>query len=81
MVIQIFTLADFEALINTPENRERHVVNYLQAGTAVWLVEPNKRTIEAYTPDHAPLFLQLGDALEGGPLPGFQLPLAEIFPE
>ncbi|MGQ9889985.1 MAG: Uma2 family endonuclease [Aggregatilineales bacterium] len=30
------------------------IVNYLRAGTAVWLVDPAQKTVEIYTPDAAP---------------------------
>jgi Uma2 family endonuclease len=54
---------------------------YLQAGVRlVWLVDPASRTVSVFRPDAAPRTLGEGDILDGGDiLPGFSLPVAEIF--
>ena len=58
------------------------IVNYLQAGTAVWVVDPDRRTVEVYTPAAAPRTLAANDTLDGGSvLPGFRLTVQDIFPE
>lgn len=57
------------------------VANYLAAGTLVWLVNPEARTVEVYRPGRPAQRLTLEDALEGDAvLPGFTLPVREMFP-
>ena len=56
--------------------------NYLAAGTVVWIVYPEKKTIEVYTPGQPVQILNTHDTLSGGEvLPGFELPVNEIFAE
>jgi Uma2 family endonuclease len=54
---------------------------YLDAGVRlVWLVDPTTRTVTVYRPNAAPETLGGGDHLVGGDvLPGFALPVAEMF--
>jgi Uma2 family endonuclease len=54
---------------------------WLAAGTRmVWVVDPEKQTLTVYAPERQPRTLRLADTLQGEDvLPGFQLPLAEIF--
>lgn len=57
------------------------VAEYLAAGTSlVWVVEPGRKTVTAYNADRSARLLIEGDELDGGDvLPGFKLPLSEIF--
>lgn len=57
------------------------VAYYLSHGVReVWVVEPKPRQVTIHRRDQEPLRLGVGDAVEGGDLlPGFRLPLAEIF--
>jgi Uma2 family endonuclease len=57
------------------------VTMYLQAGVRlVWLVDPAERTVTVFRPDAALKLLGEGDALDGGDvLPGFSVPVADIF--
>jgi Uma2 family endonuclease len=56
------------------------VVNYLRIGTAVWVVDPDAQRVEVYAFDAPPRLAHIGDVLDGGSvLPGFTLPVAEIF--
>lgn len=56
------------------------VVNYLRAGTTLWMVDPERKSVEVYAPDHKPKVLTMQDTLDGAPvLPGFSLPVSEIF--
>lgn len=57
------------------------VAMYLQAGTPlVWLVNPATRTVVVFRSDMDPVTLAGSDALDGGEvLPGFSVPVAEIF--
>lgn len=54
---------------------------YLKHGVlVVWVVDPRRATVVVHTPDGLARRLALGDTLEGGEaLPGFALPLAELF--
>ncbi len=56
---------------------------YLDAGARlVWLVAPPTRTVRVYAPGAAPTVRSMGDLLDGGSvLPGFALPVAELFRE
>jgi Uma2 family endonuclease len=57
------------------------LVNYLNAGTVVWIVDPDKKQVEVYASGQAKK-LGLNDTLDGGAvLPGFTLPVKEIFPD
>lgn len=63
------------------EKRLRYkIMNYLQAGTVVWVVYPETKTIEIYTPNQSVQFLSETDTLTGGDiLKGFSLPVSDIF--
>ena len=56
------------------------VADYLAAGTRmVVVVNPRNRTVNVHTPDGA-VTLKLGDTLDGGDVvPGWQMPLTDIF--
>ena len=56
---------------------------YLQAGTSlVWLVNPATRTVVVFRSEMDPVTLGESDTLDGGDvLPGFSVPVAEIFSE
>lgn len=58
------------------------VFNYLKAGTIVWVVDPDKKQVEIYTPGGEARRIGIDGTLDGGEvLPGFTLPVKEIFPE
>jgi Uma2 family endonuclease len=66
---------------NTAEEMERKLKEYFLAGTRlVWLIDPDARTVEVYTsPDEATTLTE-ADTLTGGDvLPGFALPLKQLF--
>ncbi len=67
---------------NTPAEMERKLREYFLAGVRlVWMIDPRKRSAEVYTiPDAPAAILDDMEALDGGDvLPGFTLPLAELF--
>lgn len=65
-----------------PSNLRIKIVNYLRAGTTVWVVDPAKQQVEIYVPDKAPQTLTVADTLTGGVLlPDFELAVKDIFPD
>jgi Uma2 family endonuclease len=66
---------------NDPGDIRIKLFNYLRAGTVVWLVDPDKKEVEVYASGQAKK-LGLDSILDGGDvLPGFTLPVKEIFPD
>ena len=57
------------------------IAMYLDAGVRlVWLVDPASQTVTIFRPDAIPTKLDADDTLDGDEvLPGFTLPIAEIF--
>jgi Uma2 family endonuclease len=66
---------------NTESDILRKISIYLDGGTrSVWLVRPEQQTITVFTPENPERILTAADTLEGGEvLPGFTLPLSELF--
>lgn len=63
---------------NTDEEMRVKIVNYLAAGTVVWLVDPGRR-IERHRPNLPVQILGPDDMLDGGDiLPGFALAVRDI---
>lgn len=60
--------------------REKAVYYLANGSRLVWLIYPAKRLIEVYSPDADVEILLEGDTLTGGEiLPGFTLPVADVF--
>jgi Uma2 family endonuclease len=56
------------------------IVNYLRAGVTVWIVDPDKQQVEVYAPNEDPIPLGIEGVIDGGKaLPGFRLPVKDIF--
>lgn len=78
---------DFAVEIKSPTDRKRALrrkaEKYLQYGTKlVWLVFPEDKIVEVYTPDDDVQTYGVDDTLTGGDvLPEFTLPVREIFPQ
>lgn len=68
---------------NTKKEMSRKLLEYFEAGVMfVWYVDPIARTVEVFTSPDQSVVLREGEILDGGaPLPGFQLPLSELFSE
>jgi Uma2 family endonuclease len=71
-------------IISPSERRakgERKIAEYRAAGVPLLLIlRPRQRTITVYEPGKPPRILHEGDTLDGGSvLPGFALPVREIF--
>lgn len=76
---------DLAVEVVSPSNRPGEVAEkvdlYLEAGVSlVWSVDPRRRTVTVYRAGRAPRRLSMGDELDGEEiLPGFRLPVANIF--
>ena len=76
---------DLAVEVISPSNKvadmHRKIRQLLAAGTAlVWIVHPETRTVEVHTQSGATT-LENDDRLSGGDvLPGFEIPVREIFP-
>jgi Uma2 family endonuclease len=73
-----------EVETNTTAATERRlrakVLRYLEAGVLLWVVYPETREVEMYAPGQDMRKLGIADTLDGGDvLPGFRLPLKDIF--
>jgi len=68
---------------NTRQEMDRKRSEYFRAGTRlVWQVDPRARTVSVYTAPDNPTILRDTEVLSGTPvLPGFSLPLSELFAE
>lgn len=66
---------------NSKAELKRKLREYFEAGVRLaWLVDPKARTVVVHTSAKASKKLAVGSTLEGGEvLPGFALPLAELF--
>jgi Uma2 family endonuclease len=66
---------------NTPGEMDRKLKNYFFAGTRlVWYIDPARRSVRVYTSPDQCVELTERQTLEGGAvLPGFALPLAQLF--
>ena len=67
---------------NQADDIHRKVRQLLKAGTAlIWLIYPDTRTVAVHTPTGA-VTLEETDTLAGGEvLPGFAIPVSDIFPK
>lgn len=73
---------DFPSTYRSQETLRIKVVNYLHAGTLVWLVRPEIKLVEVYKPGQPVKIVRLDGMLEGDEiLPGFTLPVKAIFPD
>ncbi|MHC4974711.1 MAG: Uma2 family endonuclease [Planctomycetota bacterium] len=76
---------DLAVEVLSPDDRPGYVrdkvAEWLEAGArAVWVVDPSARTVTVHEPGGEPCVLDEAAALPGGDvLPGFELPVAEIF--
>jgi Uma2 family endonuclease len=68
---------------NTKGEMRLKLREYFGAGVRlVWYVDRRSRTVEVFTAVNRSTILREGDTLDGGDiLPGFQLPLSQLFPE
>lgn len=66
---------------NSPRAMRLKIANYLVAGSVVWIVDPDRKLVEIYTPGQAARMAGIDGTLDGGEvLPGFTVAVKEIFP-
>lgn len=71
---------DFPSTYQSQKSLRTKVVNYLAAGTLVWLVLPEAKEVEVYAPGQPKKTVGLDGALDGGHvLPGFRLAVKDVF--
>ena len=76
---------DLAVEVISPSERERHISqkvdDYLHYGCKmVVLIRPRTRQVEVHTPNQDVQILEIDDVLNGGDaVPGWQLPIADIF--
>ena len=76
---------DLAVEVVSPSDRFRDVIakvrDYLDAGTPLtWYFDPESRTVAVFRPGQPVRFLDADDVLDGEDvLPGFRLPLSDIF--
>jgi Uma2 family endonuclease len=73
--VEVVSPSDYPNLI------QLKIEKYLGAGIPLLvMVYPDRRTIRVYRHGSPPVDLEIGDVFDGGDvLPGFRLPVAEIF--
>lgn len=72
---------DFPSSYETQEMLRVKVVNYLAAGSVVWIVRPERNMVEVYAPGQPARLCGLSDTLTIEQiLPGFTLRVGEILP-
>lgn len=73
---------DFPSTYKSQKELLTKVVNYLAAGTVVWLVLPEVQEVEVYAPGKPKRLLTIDGVLDGGDvLSGFTLDVKDIFVE
>jgi Uma2 family endonuclease len=72
---------DFPSTYQSQEQLRIKIANYLAAGTVVWVVYPHNQKVEIYVPGTPVKILDINGIIDGEPvLPGFKLPVKNIFP-
>lgn len=68
---------------NTASEMQQKVLEYLDAGARlVWVVHPRGRRVTVHRPSGEARVLGADDELDGGDVvPGFRVPVSELFPE
>jgi len=75
LVVEVVSLHD------VPSEVAAKARMWIEAGVRLaWVVDPRRRTVAVYRPGREPSLLDLEDDLDGGDvLPGFRVPIAELF--
>lgn len=76
LAVEVVSPSDVE------KNLRVKVANYLAAGTVVWVIYPQTQQAEIYAPGQPVQMIDASGSLEGGSvIPGFTLPLRDLFTE
>lgn len=81
----VLQMPDLAIEIKSPSNtltelREKAYFYLSKGARMAWVVFPDKQLVEVYTPDSDVEIFTAGDVITGGNvLPGFRMPVAEIF--
>jgi Uma2 family endonuclease len=68
------------SLSNVPRVMRLKIASFMAVGTTVWVVDPDPKSVEIYTPGQIAKTVGINDTLEGGDLlPGFSLSVKDIF--
>jgi Uma2 family endonuclease len=84
---QVFGAPNLAVEVKSPTDSKRELrqkaEDYLRFGTKmVWLVCPDDQRVEVYIPDQDVIEVNLDGIIDGGAvLPGFALPVRDIFPQ
>lgn len=71
---------DFPSTYQSQKVLRRKIANYLAAGTLLWVVYPESRTVEVYAPGKPVQIFDIDGVLDGNDvLPGFKLAVKDIF--
>lgn len=69
----------------SPTDKERHLLvkvsNYLAVGTIVWVVYPDEQMVHLHQAGQGAKIMNKDDVLTCDILPGFELPVKDIFPK
>ncbi len=73
---------DFPSTLASARKLRSKIAAYMAAGTLLWVVYPENKDVEVYTPGQPMKRVGLNGVLDGGAvLPGFTLPVKVIFGE
>lgn len=77
---------DLAVEVLSPTDRQKDlatkIMHYTLAGTVVWAVDPEDRTVTVYVPNQLPQTLTINDTLTGGDvIPDFHVAVKDIFPD
>ena len=83
-VTWILVAPDLAVEVLSPSNTAKEIAiklsNYLAAGTVVWMVDPDEKTVSVHEPGKAALVFKEADTLtDSSVLPDFEVRVSEIF--
>jgi Uma2 family endonuclease len=77
---QLAVEVESPSTVATERRLRTKLYHYLAAGTLVWVIYPETEEVEIHQVGVAPQVLTIADTLTGDALPGFTLPVRDIFP-
>ena len=71
---------DYPSTLASQRKLRTKIASYLAAGTLLWVIYPETKEVEVYAPGQSMHLFGIDDLLDGGDvLPGFKLPVKDIF--